>query len=135
MPMQISSTAPVQNGRERRASAKAKAICLFSLYMSDKLDTNSAYLYLADAVVEKANNKRETAQKSAERSEKRSRKKAKTAEIKRCRNQENERMYFSLLTTTSCAFVTEHSATAVPVRGGHDAQSPSLGQANGACHV
>jgi len=135
MPMQISSTAPVQNGRERRASAKAKAICLFSLYMSDKLDTNSAYLYLADAVVEKANNKRETAQKSAERSEKRSRKKAKTAEIERRRNQENERMYFSLLTSSICSFFTEPSVAAVPISHHQDAHFPSVEQDPGVCYA
>jgi hypothetical protein len=48
---------------------------------------------LADAAAEKAHNKQETAQKSADRAEKRTRKKAKTAEIERRRNQENERTY------------------------------------------
>ncbi|KIM71046.1 hypothetical protein PILCRDRAFT_17445 [Piloderma croceum F 1598] len=72
MPNKISGTAPtIKSGRERRASEKAKAI--------------------TDAATEKANSKQVTAQKSAERAEKRLRKKAKTAEITRRRNQENER--------------------------------------------
>ncbi|KIM71129.1 hypothetical protein PILCRDRAFT_17351 [Piloderma croceum F 1598] len=72
MPNKISGTAPtIKSGRERRALEKAKAI--------------------TDAATEKANSKQVTAQKSAERAEKRSHKKAKTAEITRRRNQENER--------------------------------------------
>jgi len=93
--MQISTTAPVQNGHKQHASSKAKAICLFSLYMSDKLDYTQAYLYLADAVVEKAiTNGRP--QKFCRTSEKRSHKKAKTAEIERATKKMNV-CTFSLL--------------------------------------
>jgi len=61
------------------------------------MGTDCTCLNLADAATEKANSKKVTAQKSTEHADKRSRKKAKTAEITRHRNQENERTYLSYI--------------------------------------
>jgi hypothetical protein len=86
-------------------------------------------LALADAAAEKAHNKRETAQKSTDRAEKRTRKKAKTAEIERRRNQENEHMYSYNLHHPYAAlkgvFSTEPLAVVVAVNRRQDTFPPS----------
>jgi len=86
-------------------------------------------LPLADAAAEKAHNKQETVQKSAERAEKRTRKKAKTAEIERRRNQENERTYsFNFhhpYAALKVLFPTEPLAAVVAVNRRQDTFPPS----------